>query len=292
MRDKQAVCQALCETLARRVENTQLCCAVDLEGTRLLHVHQGKGNLQARWLETIAASVADLFSGKKLRRLQQVVIADMRAEPPPPDELFIKSSTSLFFLKRIPSLGVAVLLATGPQLKQGLGWMTLRNTVKELGLDAPGTSLVGPGSGPVAPEDERRARAMRFDAHLGIATRAFPPLRTQTAAGTSTPRVTQRLSADADAGQPNSGRVETGRLPEPNQPPTPTSRLTRRPRLMGMGRNLRACRIARGFSIRDLARRLGVRFADLESWEKGRCQVPEELRPALIELIPAVESFL
>ncbi len=68
--------------------------------------------------------------------------------------------------------------------------------------------------------------------------------------------------------------------------------VTGRPRLLGLGRNLRAARIARGFSTRDLAARLGVSREELEAWEKGRAAIPKKHREALCELLPAARKLL
>lgn len=123
------------------VENVQDCLAVgvvDLNTGMLMGVHHTVPYFTQAYLDAVAAAAVDMFRGKNVRRVEEL-LSKVRGQEIKDsfEELFISSTNVYHFMKLIRDKEAVVVMVTRKTTNQGMGWASLRMSLEELRKSLP-----------------------------------------------------------------------------------------------------------------------------------------------------------
>jgi hypothetical protein len=113
--------------------NDGLACAiVDVNTGMLLGIHHLVPHFTPDYLDAVAAASVEMFSGRTVKRIEQL-LSSMSGVPVQEsfEEIFTSSPRVFHFMKLIREKQVIIILVTRKSVSQGMGWASLRNSVAD-----------------------------------------------------------------------------------------------------------------------------------------------------------------
>jgi hypothetical protein len=113
--------------------NDGLACAiVDVNTGMLLGIHHLVPHFTTDYLDAVAAAAVEMFSGRTVKRIEQL-LSSMSGVPVQEsfEEIFTSSRRVFHFMKLIREKQVIIILVTRKSISQGMGWASLRNSVAD-----------------------------------------------------------------------------------------------------------------------------------------------------------------
>jgi hypothetical protein len=109
------------------------CSVVDCNSGMLIGVHHIVPHFTSEYLDAIAAAAVEMFSGRTVRRVEEL-LGSLRGTPVKDsfEEIFISSQNVFHFMKLIRDKQVIAVLVTRKSVSQGMGWAALRNTLSDI----------------------------------------------------------------------------------------------------------------------------------------------------------------
>ncbi|TNE45711.1 MAG: response regulator [Deltaproteobacteria bacterium] len=124
---------AVCQEVVGDVTDALACGVVDLSSGMLMGVHHTVPYFTQSYLDAVAAAAVDLFRGKNVRRVEQLLGKHRGATVQDSfQEIFVSSDNVYHFMKIIPAKGAVVVLVTRKTTNQGMGWASLRSAVTDI----------------------------------------------------------------------------------------------------------------------------------------------------------------
>jgi hypothetical protein len=118
---------AVCNEVVDDVTDAIACAVVDLNSGMLMGVQHRVSYFTQTYLDAVAAAAVDMFRGKNVRRVEQLLSKHRGTEVKDTfQEIFINSTTVIHFMKLLPEKEVVVVLVTRKTTNQGMGWAGLR----------------------------------------------------------------------------------------------------------------------------------------------------------------------
>jgi hypothetical protein len=134
MASTQEVCKAV-------VEDVQDCLAVgvvDLNTGMLMGVHHTVPYFTQAYLDAVAAAAVDMFRGKNVRRVEELLSKQRGTEIKDSfEEIFISSISVFHFMHLMRDKEAVVVMVTRKSTNQGMGWAALRNAISGLKASLP-----------------------------------------------------------------------------------------------------------------------------------------------------------
>lgn len=123
----------ICQDIFERVPQALACAVVDLTSEMLIASHHEDARLPPGFLETVAAAAVDLFRGRTVRRVEDL-LAKSRGQPvrESVEELFLGTTGANHFMKVVKEKQALLVLITPPITNQGLGWSVVRGSLAEV----------------------------------------------------------------------------------------------------------------------------------------------------------------
>jgi hypothetical protein len=106
---------------------------IDLDSGMILGIHHIVPHFTQAYLDAVAAAVVDMFRGKTVRRVEQILSEAHGIEIKDSfEEIFISSSRVYHFMVVIKEKGAVVIVVTKKTVSQGMGWAVLRSNLKSI----------------------------------------------------------------------------------------------------------------------------------------------------------------
>jgi len=128
----------VCKTILEKVDDCVAVGVVDLNSGMLMGVHHTVPYFTQAYLDAVAAAAVDLFRGKTVRRVEELLSKQRGTEIKDTfEEIFVSSTTVLHFMTIIKAKSAAVIMVTRKTTNQGAGWSALRNNVAAITATLP-----------------------------------------------------------------------------------------------------------------------------------------------------------
>jgi len=122
----------ICESVVNDVQDAQACGIVDLNTGMLIGVHHTVPHFTQSYLDAVAAAAVDMFRGKTVRRVEELLSKVRGSEVKDSfEEIFISSPVVYHFMSLIRGKEAVVVLVTKKTTNQGMGWSSLRSAIGE-----------------------------------------------------------------------------------------------------------------------------------------------------------------
>lgn len=120
----------ICESILGDVDDCLAVGVVDLSTGMMMGVHHTIPHFTQAYLDAVAAAAVELFRGKNVRRIEEL-LGEQRGEEIKDsfEEVFISSGKVFHFMTTIKEKGAVVVMVTKKSANQGMGWSALRNNV-------------------------------------------------------------------------------------------------------------------------------------------------------------------
>ena len=129
---------AVCKEVFDKVDDCMAVGVVDLGSGMLMGVHHNVPNFTQAYLDAVAAAAVDMFRGKNVRRVEELLSTARGKEVKDSfEEIFISSPMVYHFMAILRTKGAAVVMVTKKTTNQGTGWAALRNNLKNLAESLP-----------------------------------------------------------------------------------------------------------------------------------------------------------
>ena len=123
----------ICESVVNDVGDAQAVGVVDLNTGMLMAVHHLVPYFTQSYLDAVAAAAVELFRGKMVRRVEQLLSKHRGKEVKDTfHEIFINSTMVFHFMIAIPEKSAVVVMVTKKTTNQGMGWASLRNVIGDI----------------------------------------------------------------------------------------------------------------------------------------------------------------
>ncbi|PKL75719.1 MAG: hypothetical protein CVV27_13935 [Candidatus Melainabacteria bacterium HGW-Melainabacteria-1] len=123
---------ALCQQLCGDIDGAIACGVVDLESGMMLGVHHTVPYFTQDYLDAVAAASVDMFRGRNISRIEQLIAKQRGATPEHVvEETFMTTKGTYHFMKVIPGKSSLVVLITKRSTNQGMGWSAIRNFMSD-----------------------------------------------------------------------------------------------------------------------------------------------------------------
>lgn len=123
----------ICQEIVEEVSDSVACAVVDLNSGMLMGVYHTVPYFTQSYLDAVAASAVDMFRGKNIRRVEQLLSKHRGREVKDSfQEIFINSVKVFHFMKIISEKDAVVVLVTKKTTNQGMGWRGLRGAVDDI----------------------------------------------------------------------------------------------------------------------------------------------------------------
>jgi hypothetical protein len=108
------------------------CGIVDVNTGVLLGIYHLVPHFTADYLDAIAAASVEMFAGRTVKRVEQLLGA-MSGTPVQEtfEEIFVSSTRVFHFMTRMREKNVIAILVTRNDINQAMGWSSLRNAVPD-----------------------------------------------------------------------------------------------------------------------------------------------------------------
>ena len=123
----------ICQKIVENTSDSLACAIVDISTGLLMGVHHLVPHFTPDYLDAIAAASVEMFSGRTVKRVEQL-LSSMSGVPVSEsfEEIFIASPRVFHFMKFVQEKQVIVVLVTRKSISQGMGWASLRNSVPDI----------------------------------------------------------------------------------------------------------------------------------------------------------------
>ncbi|MDH3601167.1 MAG: hypothetical protein OEU26_16225 [Candidatus Tectomicrobia bacterium] len=122
----------VCRKVVDNMNDGLACAIVDVNTGMLLGVHHLVPHFTTDYLDAVAAASVEMFSGRTVKRIEQL-LSSMSGVPVQEsfEEIFTSSPRVFHFMKLIREKQVIIILVTRKSVSQGMGWASLRNSVTD-----------------------------------------------------------------------------------------------------------------------------------------------------------------
>ena len=122
----------VCQKVVENMGDSLACGIVDINTGLLMGVHHLVPHFTPDYLDAVAAASVEMFSGRTVKRIEQL-LSTMSGTPVQEsfEEIFTSSPRVFHFMKLIREKNVIVILVTRKSVSQGMGWASLRNAVSD-----------------------------------------------------------------------------------------------------------------------------------------------------------------
>jgi hypothetical protein len=122
----------VCRKVVDNMNDGLACAIVDVNTGMLLGVHHLVPHFTTDYLDAVAAASVEMFSGRTVKRIEQL-LSSMSGVPVQEsfEEIFTSSPRVFHFMKLIREKQVIIILVTRKSVSQGMGWASLRNSVAD-----------------------------------------------------------------------------------------------------------------------------------------------------------------
>lgn len=119
--------QQVCQQLVADVSDCLAVGVVDLNTGMLMGVHHTIPYFTQSYLDAVAAAAVDMFRGKNVRRVEELISKQRGEEVKDSfEEIFISSIKVFHFMVLIRDKSAVVVMVTKKTTNQGMGWASLR----------------------------------------------------------------------------------------------------------------------------------------------------------------------
>jgi len=123
----------LCKSILEGDEDILACSVVDLPTGQLLGCHHNVPYFTQAYLDTVAASVVQIFRGQEVQRMESLLSKFRNTSVKDTiEEVFLSSGRVYHFMCALPTKNAAVILVTRSTTSKGMGWLLLRNVVPKI----------------------------------------------------------------------------------------------------------------------------------------------------------------
>ena len=122
----------VCRKVVDNMNDGLACAIVDVNTGMLLGIHHLVPHFTTDYLDAVAAAAVEMFSGRTVKRIEQL-LSSMTGVPVQEsfEEIFTSSRRVFHFMKLIREKQVIIILVTRKSVSQGMGWASLRNSVAD-----------------------------------------------------------------------------------------------------------------------------------------------------------------
>lgn len=122
----------VCRKVVDNMNDGLACAIVDVNTGMLLGIHHLVPHFTTDYLDAVAAAAVEMFSGRTVKRIEQL-LSSMSGVPVQEsfEEIFTSSRRVFHFMKLIREKQVIIILVTRKSISQGMGWASLRNSVAD-----------------------------------------------------------------------------------------------------------------------------------------------------------------
>jgi hypothetical protein len=130
--------QEVCQTLVNDVSDCVAVGVVDLNTGMLMGVHHTVPYFTQAYLDAVAAAAVDMFRGKNVRRIEELISKQRGEEMKDAfEEIFISSVKVFHFMCLLRDKSAVVVMVTKKTTNQGMGWAALRMSLDEIRATLP-----------------------------------------------------------------------------------------------------------------------------------------------------------
>jgi hypothetical protein len=130
---------ASCREVVENVPDALACGIVDLNTGMIMGVHHTVHYFTQSYLDAVAAAAVDMFRGKTVRRVEELISRHRGQEVRDSfEEIFISSIKVFHFMKLIPGKNAVMVLVTKKTSSQGMGWAMMRQYESKVRVALPG----------------------------------------------------------------------------------------------------------------------------------------------------------
>jgi len=122
----------ICRKVVDNMNDGLACAIVDINTGMLLGIYHLVPHFTTDYLDAVAAAAVEMFSGRTVKRIEQL-LSSMSGVPVQEsfEEIFTSSPRVFHFMKLIREKQVIIILVTRKSVSQGMGWASLRNSVAD-----------------------------------------------------------------------------------------------------------------------------------------------------------------
>ena len=122
----------VCRKVVDNMNDGLACAIVDVNTGMLLGVHHLVPHFTTDYLDAVAAAAVEMFSGRTVKRIEQLLSSMSGTSVQDSfEEIFTSSPRVFHFMKLIREKQVIIILVTRKSVNQGMGWASLRNSVTD-----------------------------------------------------------------------------------------------------------------------------------------------------------------
>jgi len=130
--------QEICAGVVEDVSDCLACGVVDLNTGMIMGVHHTVSYFTQSYLDAVAAAAVDMFRGKNVRRVEEMLSKHRGTEISDAfEEIFISSLHVFHFMKLLREKEAVVVMVTRKTTNQGMGWASLRSSLGDLTASLP-----------------------------------------------------------------------------------------------------------------------------------------------------------
>ncbi|MEZ5401613.1 MAG: hypothetical protein R2729_18210 [Bryobacteraceae bacterium] len=128
----------VCKTVFDKVDDCLAVGVVDLGSGMLMGVYHNVPHFTQAYLDAVAAAAVDMFRGKTVRRVEELLASARGKEVKDSfEEIFISSPFVYHFMSIIKTKGAVVVMVTKKSTNQGMGWAALRTNLGAIANSLP-----------------------------------------------------------------------------------------------------------------------------------------------------------
>ncbi len=122
----------VCRKVSDDVQDGLACGVVDLNTGMLLGIHNTVSYFTQAYLDAVAAAAVDMFRGKTVSRVEQMVAKQRGTEPVHTfEEIQVTTKMTYHFMKIIPGTDALLVLITKKTTNLGMGWSAVRQSLDD-----------------------------------------------------------------------------------------------------------------------------------------------------------------
>ena len=127
-----------CKGTVDKVDDCLAVGVVDLNTGMLMGVHHTVPYFTQSYLDAVAAAAVELFRGKNVRRIEEL-LGQQRGAPLKDsfEEIFVSSPKVYHFMAILRDKGAVVVMVTKKTANQGMGWAALRASLPAIAHTLP-----------------------------------------------------------------------------------------------------------------------------------------------------------
>ena len=123
----------ICQRVVEDVDHGIACAIVDMKTGLLLGIHHLVPYFTTDYLDAIAAASVEMFAGRTVKRIEQLLSAMSGAAIQETfEEIFVASPRVFHFMTLIREKNAIAILVTRNDISQVAGWTSLRNAVPDM----------------------------------------------------------------------------------------------------------------------------------------------------------------